>query len=665
MSNTISPPDQHNVHSNMVADALQQAHDSYVTPGARVTPVDSVEDMLVLSENIQVATNYLAQKHHELQPEDPADLAPEHHERIVSHAKFLKEVGRISAEDWDRVGLGDEGPDEVVTTHLAETLKSQDPKYLSSLTRPNWQEHFPTAGDEESAKKWDEFKAQYPEDMQVMLESLFTSHSLLSSLQESPELEHAFAEHKDKRFDVLMAASCVRSLERTAEQFRERAIHLRRAIPEGIPGKQILAQADELDAQADHFTARAGQFLLTGKTVTKDGKEVPELNQKVVDELARRKRLDDRREIRHGLLLTDEMKKLTETFVPQLLGGKPVLLVGETGGAKTAAAEYMAQEVNRQLGKDPKAYEFVSGYDDVNSYQLMSRLGLKVQDGMPSDTEIEALTQKILGDEQQGQQLTPEITAAARLKAVDILFDKKVVTVSEDGPLARAIRHGMPIVIDEGNAIPPGMLKRLNKFLQLRPGDSFTLQEDGGEQVTVQKGFCVIFTANEKSARYSSTYELPADFKNRFAANVGRVSYPDLDVLPGQPPQTLLRLAEATIVNQYGEVPEDNPALDKRTILNFVKACHRLQRMFCIPLENLQDTEKAGLDASIVRNAGGGRTALRMETISPRMMTGILDDLVQGGRSGTQLKDVLERYIEGITEPSDRQVIKTQLNDLL
>lgn len=579
MSNTINTP-------NPVSEALQQAHDSYAVVETRVTPIDSVEDMLVLSENIQIANNYLAQKYHEIQPEEPADLPPEHHERIVAHAKFLKEIGRISSEDWDRVGLDEHGPEEVVIQHLAQTLKAQDPKYLSSLTRPNWQEHFPDINDEESVSKWNDFKSQYPEDMQVMLESLYTNHKELSRLQESPELEQAFAEHKDKRFDVLMAASCVRSLERTAVQFRERAIHLRRAIPEGVPGKQILDQADELDRQADHFEARAGQFLLTGRKITKDGKEVPELNQRVVDELARRKRLDDRREIRHGLLLTDEMEKLTETFVPQLLGGKPVLLVGETGGAKTAAAEYMAGEVNRQLGKDPKAYEFVSGYDDVNSYQLMSRLGLKVQDGMPSDTEIESLTQKILGDEQAGQQLSPEIISAARLKAVDILFDKKVVTVSEDGPLARAIRHGMPIIIDEGNAIPPGMLKRLNKFLQIRPGDTFTLQEDGGERVTVQKGFCVIFTANEKSARYSSTYELPADFKNRFAANVGRVSYPDLDVLPGQPPQTLLRLAEATIVNQYGEVPEDNPALDKRTILNFVKSCHRLQRMFCIPLEN-------------------------------------------------------------------------------
>ena len=181
----------------------------------------------------------------------------------------------------------------------------------------------------------------------------------------------------------------------------------------------------------------------------------------------------------------------------------------------------------------------------------------------------------------------------------------------------------------------------------------------------MQKGFCVIFTANEKSDRYRSTYEMPADFKNRFEANTARVSYPDLDILPGQVPTTLLRLATATVVDQYGNLPADNPALDQVTILKFVDACHRLQRKFCIPLQNLQATERQGLGVNITRNTGDGRTALRMETISPRMMVAILDDLVKGGRSGVTLKSVLNRYIEGVTEEADRRIIKNELGALL
>src|SRR5690606_13354584 len=63
-----------------------------------------------------------------------------------------------------------------------------------------------------------------------------------------------------------------------------------------------------------------------------------------------------REQLRHGLLLTDQMRRIIAEALPAVLRGEPVLLVGETGGAKTALAEYLSR---RGAGLEP---ELVSGY---------------------------------------------------------------------------------------------------------------------------------------------------------------------------------------------------------------------------------------------------------------------------------------------------------------
>lgn len=606
----------HNANQSLdPSTMLAQAEASFVVEKPVPSPIDTVEDMLELAEGVQIARNYLSERYHELQPA-PDELPKEHHERLISHARFLRDVGKISTRDWEKIGLGDEDEidDPDISGRVATVLSATDARYVSSLTRPDWEERFPDADNPESLQAWEDFKQRYPEDMQVMLEELYVGTRRLKDVHENTELFSAFQERKDARFDVLMTASCVRALERSGRDMRERADRLRRTIPEGISAKAVMQQAKELEKRAAHFEHQAAGLYVEGKQ-QKDGKAVPVYKEAVVAELQRRAHLDDRRGLRHGLLITPEMERLVDDFLPQAVAGKPILLVGETGGAKTAAAEHLARSVNRQLGKDPDAYEFVSGYGQLNSYQLMGK---------------------------------------------DVLRGEFTEFVY--GAASRAMKNGTPLIVDEINATDPtDIQKRFNKMLQLKPGDTFQIQEDGGERIVVKQGFCIITTANEKSARYKSTHEMSADFKARFGANVGRVSYPDLAVLPGQVPQTLLRLAQATVVDRYGKLPNDNPALDPATILRFVGSCHRLQRMFAIPLEDLNATEKQGLEPGVMRNAGNGQTALNMETISPRLMNAILDDLVQGGRSGVTLQAVLNRFVEGVSDLSDRTLIRATL----
>lgn len=605
---------------------IQQAHErAFVatqinTQETDLTPIDNVSEMLELAESAKVARNILAQRYRDIHPE-PQDMHPEHKERVIQHAHFLHEVGKISARDWRNIGLGNEGsviPGDI--SIVARKLNALEPGYVASLTRPDWSEHFPEhikltqedigadqhidALDEAGQalikeQKWGNFKSQYPEDMQLLLEELRTSEQKLATAHENPNLFEAFTHEKDRRFDVVMSASAARSLTRTAQNIKAEAHKLRLSLPDGVSHKTVLDRANQLDKDAEIYELEAGRFVQ---------------NEAVLDEIARRARLDDRRDLKHGLLYTREMQDVVYGFVPQLLAGKPVLLVGETGGAKTAAAEEMARQVNKQLGrKDPNEYEFVSGYGQMNSYQLMGKDTIK--DG-----------------------------------SVEFTY----------GAITRALRDGKPLIIDEGNAMDPDILKRLNKVLQLKPGDTFQIQEDGGEKILVQKGFCVIMTANEKSTRYKGVNEMSSDFKNRFGANVARVSYPDIDILPGQVPKTLMRLAVAVLVDQYGNIPTDNKNIDAGQISKFVGACHRLQRLFAVPITDLPQGEV--VDPAITRNAASGQTALKMETISPRLMTSILEDLRVGGRNGVTLKSILNRYVEGVTDISDRNLIESTLS---
>jgi MoxR-like ATPase len=628
MSDTLAAP----AEDSYVQQVVRWAEDSYQPKEVASSPIDTVEDLLELSESVQMSRVYLAERYRAVHPQ-PAELPADHVDRVVKHAKFLREVGKISTKDWERAGIDPES-EEIDGRKVAEVLNTQDPGYVSSLTRPDWDEHFPTnrvkstQGSEEpvsveqALQEWQEFKSQFPEDMQVELESLYQSSQQLDAAGETESLFKDFSTRKEANYGVLVAASSVRALEKMSQKMKFRAQKMRRSIPEGISSQAVLLEAEELERQAKHFEARAAELYVSVETDEEGNVKATHENPDVKKELARRSRLDDRRQLRHGLLKTPDMEKVIDDFLPQATAGKPVLFVGETGGAKTAAAEQLASEVLTQLGKDPKAYEFISGYGQLNSYQLMGKDTIRTDD------------------------------------------EGRTFTEYAYGAVTRAMKEGVPVIIDEANAADPNDIqKRFNKIMQLKPGDTFQIQEDGGERVVVQPGFCLIMTANEKSGRYKSVNEMSADFKNRFGANIARIGYPDADILPGNVPPTLMRLAQANIMDRYGQMPKDNPALDVTEVSEFVAACHRLQRLFTIPLENLNEAERDTLDTSMRRNTGSGQTALKSETISPRMMSEILTDLVAGGRSGVRLDTILDRYVQGVTDASDRAIIKMILDN--
>ncbi|MBC9954827.1 AAA family ATPase [Leucobacter sp. cx-42] len=304
-----------------------------------------------------------------------------------------------------------------------------------------------------------------------------------------------------------------------------------------------------------------------------------------------------KRELDAGLLLTAQMRNIIEESTPALLRGEPLLLIGETGGAKTALAEYLSRT---ELGNEP---ELISGYGDITSAQLIG--------------------------------------------AHELLADQGA-TVSRfvPGPLLRAMEAGHPLILDEVNAMPPEFLKRLNRILQLRPGDQFAVQEDGGRPVTIATGFAILATANEQTPhRYRGIDRLSAELVNRFGANTYRVHYPDTGNRFVDPPTENALLAAAATADRFGAVPFTADELDRVCRVAFIS-----QQVFSgITGDGFSDFVSTEREID-------GRPGLEEAVLAPRTLVAILRKAAgSGGR--VSLPHALYRFVEGVMHTGDRHVL--------
>ena len=105
--------------------------------------------------------------------------------------------------------------------------------------------------------------------------------------------------------------------------------------------------------------------------------------------------------------------------------------------------------------------------------------------------------------------------------------------------------------------MPSEFLKRLNRILQLGPGDRFGVQEDAGREVTIAQGFAILATANEQTPhRYRGLDRLSAELVNRFGANGYRVHYPDAENAYEDFPRENVLLALAAVVDERAALPD-------------------------------------------------------------------------------------------------------------
>lgn len=305
------------------------------------------------------------------------------------------------------------------------------------------------------------------------------------------------------------------------------------------------------------------------------------------------------RQLRGGLLETDQMRGIISEALPAVLRGDPVLLVGETGGAKTALAEHLSRLA---VGAEP---EFVSGYGDITGAQLIGTHELRAEAGA-------------------------------------------TVSVFVPGPLLRAMAEGRPVILDEVNAMPAEFLKRLNRVLQLRPGDVFSVQEDAGRELRIASGFAILATANEQTPhRYRGLDRLSAELVNRFGANAYRVHYPDTGLGYEEFPAENALLAAAAVVDERGELP---PGIGVDELLRVARAAFISQQVF-----SGEHGEGFGAYVSTEREIDG-RPGLEEAVLAPRTLVAILQK-VAGSAGAVTLDRALSRFVEGVMHREDRRVL--------
>lgn len=306
-----------------------------------------------------------------------------------------------------------------------------------------------------------------------------------------------------------------------------------------------------------------------------------------------------RRQLRSGLLLTEQMRNIIAEAGPAILRGDPLLLVGETGGAKTALAEHVSRET---IGLEP---ELVSGYGDITSAQLIGSHELRASEGATSSIFV-------------------------------------------PGPLLRAMTEGRPVILDEINAMPPEFLKRLNRILQLRPGDTLHVQEDAGRPVLIAPGFAILATANEQTPhRYRGLDRLSAELVNRFGANSYRVHYPDAGLDYVEFPVENALLAAAAIVDERGILPASIG----------VDALQRVARAAFISQQVFAGAHGEGFEAFVSTDRQiDGRPGLEESVLAPRTLVALLHK-VAGSAGTVTIERALTRFVEGIMHREDRRVL--------
>lgn len=448
-------------------------------------------------------------------------------------------------------------------------------QFLRRIIEPKWLE----LSDEEAMT--------LPEELKDQCDYLREVDAKLAILSQDEALRtEASAEWQERSQDIRAAVHWQKCEQKAAEASGQIADLYARRAAHGIR----LVRTDEL--RIDKLRQRVAEFEQQ-KIVGAD----PSRFDKIGAQLDRLRFRDNRRQFEKGLLLTEQMQTQIDKVLPSLIAGSPVLFVGETGGAKTALAEFIGREY---IGREP---ELVSFSDELNNYQLMGKDGL-------------------------------------RLGETDFM----------PGPVVRAMEDGRPLILDEINAAPSGLLKRLNKIMQLRPGDHFTVQEDSGRQVTIQPGFCIMATANEKSKRYKGVDILSAELKNRFGANQYRIAYPDADTVTGQLPKDNLALANAVLTDRMGEIVVDMP---EGQLEAFVKAAHLSQKLFS---GNYDQTSRLYAPQDRLVDGGGDQPGLDDTVIAPRTMCDILTKYRENGGQ-LQLVTILNDWLNGVESKNDRQVM--------
>ncbi len=363
-----------------------------------------------------------------------------------------------------------------------------------------------------------------------------------------PEVAEAYRKKTADRIAVIRAARDAESLQKLIEKSELARLHL---VAHRNGADLVLSAADEETVRKYAAVCGAARERIERLIGRED----------VYYEAKRRTLLEYRRQLMTGgFVRTESVKAQIMRILSHVRLGIPVFLRGHLGVGKTETALHVSRAY---LGFEP---EFISGSEEATKYDIYGR----TQIGIGSDEER---LQEYARRMEEYRRLHPS-ASGAELGDVErsyyraIVVQRQATSFFQYGPLVQAMRQGKPLIIDEMDGIPHSILMRINHVLTRRAGDRIKVQENGGEEIAVEKGFCVLATGNVKSARYKRE-ELDAAFLSRWWSE--DVRYPP----QGEAYEILL----AALIDKRGELRMRAPG-GLEDLKRLTEAAAEIQRIF-------------------------------------------------------------------------------------
>ena len=399
--------------------------------------------------------------------------------------------------------------------------------------------------------------------------------SLARSLRSTQGLESSVREAKRRLAEVKSRAEGLIAHEQIAEAYED---HIARKVAvirssRNVESLQTLIEKCELAGMELLARRNNENAALTGadnKTIEKYASirlkalgKIDELmdHEEVYYETKRRELLEYRRQLLNGgFVETPSIRDEVMKVVSHSQLGIPVLLRGHLGAGKTEVALHVAR---KYFGCEP---EFISGSEEATKYDIYGRTQIGVR---PQKDRIREFEHHM----REYARWNPD-APKEELKEVEKQYYQAIVvkglTISffQYGPLVRAMRDGKPLIIDEMDGIPHSIIMRLNHVLTRRPGDTVKVQENGGGDIIVKKGFAVLATANIKSARYKRE-ELDAAFLSRWWSNDIRYT----------PRHETYQILVASLLDRRGNLQIKGPE-DLDDLKRLTEAAAEIQRIF-------------------------------------------------------------------------------------
>lgn len=305
------------------------------------------------------------------------------------------------------------------------------------------------------------------------------------------------------------------------EKYRQ-TLHKRLQIPEDIDYSEVsdelrgkLESRDEQFAKYLKSTKFFSDFSLVSETWREDRKKALDL----MSQYAELKFSSEGYYPMHYLRLQKYQESLSEgrlIEVPsvkqdadelrrKIADGQPVFIVGDQGSGKTE----LARSVTREFGVE-NPY-LVSMRYDMDLGDLVGRHQIEAEDKLRDEERrkfsfraVEEANERFRqwyknnpkADEKE-QEATRTMFIAHLNAEYENELSSQVRTKFVLGQMYRAMEEGVPFILDEANAAPHDVLIALNDYLTRRPGDVIRVQQDGGREITIKKGFAFVLTGNE------------------------------------------------------------------------------------------------------------------------------------------------------------------------